>query len=306
MPSLSCPKTAPTLRDCGKTPRLAARVEDPSRRRVGSNRGGTDGEEIRQFITDSFHDSDCCSPLRVHRARPALAAAGRPCVSLDTPEGRCYCRCGAKQEAPICPSAAAGEQSAWGRLVAQFFLRASPSVANGTWGLGNERMGEAHVIVCRATLPADTGSSKRNAGGTRERAGPAHDGGVCVAVLLGMLGVGCRPMRYDPPASPHDGSRRMSWARASDQGVSHDAASTDKHIAWQLVTNVLYRRGALLPRGRRWSGSHRSRCTGWKGGKKTTLLDSSRTRSNRHKMTYRHISVSCPQSSPGRRPRCVA
>ena len=106
---------------------------------------------------------------------------------------------------------------------------------------------------------------------------------------------------------PHHGSRlRMSWARASDQGVSHDAVSTGKHIAWKLVTNVLYRRGALLPRGRRWSGSHRSRCTGWKGGKKTTLLDSSRTRSNRHKMTYRHISVSCPQSRPGRRPRCVA
>ena len=77
MPSLSCPQTAPTLRDCGKTPRLAARVEDPSRRRVGLNRGGTDGEEIRQFITDSFHDSNllfslvcaqgkagtCCRPL---------------------------------------------------------------------------------------------------------------------------------------------------------------------------------------------------------------------------------------------------
>ena len=175
MPSLSCPQTAPTLRDCGKTPRLAARVEDPSRRRVGSNRGGTDGEEIRQFITDSFHDSDCCSPLRVHRARPALAAAGRPCVSLDTPEGRCYCRCGAKQEAPIRPSAAAGEQSAWGRLVAQFFLRASPSVANGTWGLGKERMGEAHVIVCGATLPAGRPSGMLE--------GPGSEGGPPMMAL---------------------------------------------------------------------------------------------------------------------------
>ena len=38
------------------------------------------------------------------------------------------------------------------------FCGASPSVANGTWGLGNERMGEAHVIVCGATLPAERGA----------------------------------------------------------------------------------------------------------------------------------------------------
>ena len=92
MPSLSCPQIAPTLRGCAKTPytpgsqgsggSLSQASQFGSKREGmkgcrGIPRGGADGEEIRQFITDSFHDSNllfslvcaqgkagtCCRPL---------------------------------------------------------------------------------------------------------------------------------------------------------------------------------------------------------------------------------------------------